>query len=120
MSVTARMIAEYAAAVGEDERQFSRGARAPEMFAAVYSAPAIRGVLLEALAGRGPLIHAAQELEWHAPVHAGDRIATRVRLEETAARAGYRSLCFCSISHNHERQLVSQARWTVLVPEGSA
>ncbi len=120
MSVTARMIADYAAAVGEDDRQFSRGAPAPEMFAAVYAAPVIRGVLLETLAGRGPLIHAAQELEWHAPVHAGDRIATRVRLEETAARAGYRSLCFCSISHNHERQLVSQARWTVLVPEGSS
>jgi len=111
--ITARLIADYAEAVGE---KLSEGAPAPAMFAVVYAAPAIERLMRASLAGRGPLIHGAQEFEWDAPVWAGDCIVTRARLEASEVRGAYRALRFCSISHNHARLPVSRGRWTILVP----
>jgi acyl dehydratase len=116
--VTAEMIAGYAAAVGEEALPFSDGAPAPPMFAVVYAAPAVWRTVVAAVAGLTPLIHIAQELSWYAPVHAGDRIATRAWLEGSSVEGAHRTLHFCSISHNERRRLVSRGRWTILMPDG--
>jgi acyl dehydratase len=116
--VTAESIADYAAAVGEPTAAFGKGTTAPPMFAAVYTAPAIWRAVVATVEGRGPLIHAAQEFEWYAPVRAGDRIVTRARLVEEGGEGAYRSLRFRSLSHNDRRGLVSRGLWTILVPEG--
>jgi len=116
--VTAELIAGYAAAVGEEALAFSSGAPAPPMFAVVYAAPAVWQVVLAAAKGSGPLIHAAQELNWYAPVHAGDRIVTRARLERASGDGTHRMLRFLSVSRNERRCLVARGRWTILVPEG--
>jgi acyl dehydratase len=116
--ITAELIADYAAAVGEDAIAFGEGAAAPPMFAAVYSAPAIWQAVVATVAGPGPLIHAAQEFEWYAPVRAGDRIVTRARLVEDGFDGVHRSLRFRSLSHNGCRDLVSRGLWTILVPTG--
>jgi N-terminal half of MaoC dehydratase len=116
--VTVELIAGYAAAVGEEALAFSSGAPAPPMFAVVYAAPEVWQVVLAVVAGSGPLIHAAQELNWYAPVHAGDRILTRARLEQASVDGPHRMLRFASVSRNERAQLVSGGRWTILVPEG--
>ncbi len=118
VQISAEMITEYAAAVGEEALAFSKGVAAPPMFAAVYSAAAIWQLVVATVEGAGPLIHAAQEFEWYAPVRAGDRIATRARLERDSVDGARRSLSFCSVSHNERRDLVSRGLWTILVPEG--
>ena len=118
VDITVELIADYAAAIGEEALAYSSGAPAPPMFAVVYAAPAIWWTVLAAVDGSGPLIHAAQEFEWYAPVRAGDRIATRARLERTSIDGAHRTLCFRSISRNERRGLVSRGRWTILVPEG--
>lgn len=118
VEITAELIAEYAAAVGERPQAFDRGAAAPPMFAVVYSAPAVWETVIATVNGPGPLIHAAQEFEWHAPVHAGDRIATRARLDREDTAGGHPSFRFRSISHRGN-DLVCEGRWTILAPEGS-
>ena len=117
VEVTAELIAEYAAAVGEQPRAYDRGAAAPPMFAVVYSAPAIWETMVASVEGPGPLIHAAQEFEWYAPVRAGDRIATRARLDRRDTEGAHPSLRFRSIS-SRGGDLVSRGLWTILVPEG--
>jgi hypothetical protein len=117
VQVTADLIANYAAAVGEGIPAFSEGIPAPPMFAAVYAAPAIWKAVIAAVDGSGPLIHAAQKFDWYAPVCAGDRITTRVRLGEKSVKGAYRTLRFRSVSHNDRRDLVSRGLWTILVPE---
>lgn len=115
--VTTDLIANYAAAVGEETLAFGEGTPAPPMFAAVYMAPAIWKAVVATVDGSGPLIHAAQKFDWYAPVRAGDRIVTRVRLGEKSVKGGYRALRFCSVSHNDRRELVARGVWTILVPE---
>lgn len=118
VAVTAELIAGYAAAVGEEQLAFAAGAPAPAMFAVVYAAPAIWQTVVASVEGSGPLIHAAQEFEWYAPVHAGERIATRARLERASTEGAQRTLRFRSVSRNERRRLVSRGSWTILVPEG--
>lgn len=118
--VTAELIAGYAAAVGEEPLAFSSGAPAPPMFAVVYAAPAVWRTVVAAVDGTGPLIHTAQELRWYAPVHAGDHILTRARLEWASVDGAHRTLRFSSVSRNERRRLVSRGRWTIRVPEGGA
>lgn len=118
VEVTAALIAEYVAAVGEEPRAFDRGAAAPPMFAVVYSAPAIWEAVVATVDGSGPLIHAAQEFEWYAPVRAGDRIATRARLDRKGTAGAHPSLRFRSISRRGD-DLISQGLWTILAPEGN-
>jgi acyl dehydratase len=117
VQVTADLIADYAAAVGEEILAFDEGIPAPLMFAAVYMAPAVWKAVLAVADGPGPLIHAAQKFDWYAPVRAGDRITTRVRLGGKSVKGGYRTMRFRSISHNDRRDLVSRGLWTILVPE---
>ena len=117
VEITAELIAKYAAAVGERPQAFDRGAAAPPMFAVVYSAPAIWETIVATVEGPGPLIHAAQEFEWYAPVRAGDRIATRARLDREDTEGAHPSLRFRSISRRGS-DVVSRGRWTILAPEG--
>ena len=116
--IATESISAYCVAVGEPPRAFDKGAAAPPMFAAVYSAAAIWQAVVATVRGPGPLIHAAQEFEWFAPVRAGDRIATRARLEAEGVKGIHRSLHFRSLSHNGRRELVTRGLWTILVPEG--
>jgi acyl dehydratase len=118
IDVTVKQIVAYAHAIGEEVLPFERGCAAPPMFAVIYAAPALWQTVLDCLSGAGPVIHAAQELEWYAPVRAGDRIATRARLDHEATDGGNRTLRFRSISHNGSGELVSRGLWTIFVPEG--
>ncbi|HEU4393532.1 MAG TPA: MaoC family dehydratase [Solirubrobacterales bacterium] len=118
VDVTTEQIVDYARATGEDVLRFEQDGVAPPMFAVIYAAPAVWRTVLGCLRGEGPVIHAAQELEWFAPVRAGDRIATRARLDHEAVDGGKRTLRFRSVSHNGGGELVSRGLWTVLVPEG--
>jgi N-terminal half of MaoC dehydratase len=115
--VTAELIGRYAAVVDEEPRPFGNGAPAPPMFAVVYAAPAIWETVVATVDRSRPLIHAAQEFEWFAAVHAGDRIATRARLERESATGAHPALCFRSVSRRGE-ELVSRGVWTILMPEG--
>jgi acyl dehydratase len=118
VEITAELIAAYAAAVGEGATGLDEGAAAPPMFAAVYAAAAIWRALVATVEGGGPLVHAAQEFEWFAPVRAGDRIATRARLDDVSTVGAHRSLRFRSVSRNERDELVSRGLWTIVVPEG--
>lgn len=115
--IAAESIAAYCAAVGEPPRAFDKGEAAPPMFAAVYSAAAIWQVVAATVRGPGPLIHAAQEFEWFAPVRACDRIVTRARLEADDVVGAHRSLRFRSLSCNDRRELVARGLWTILLPD---
>jgi len=115
--VTAEAIGRYAAAVGEEACPFADGAAAPPMFAVVYAAEAVWEAVVATVDGSGPVIHAAQELEWRAPVRAGDRIVTRVRLESRSAGGAHPTLYFRSVSRRGE-EIVSGGIWTILTPAG--
>lgn len=117
VEITAELISAYAAAVGEEPSPFDEGAAAPPMFAVVYAAPAVWETVIATVDGSGPLIHAAQEFEWYAPVHAGDCIATRAWLDRESVAGAHPALHFHSVSRCG-RDLVSRAIWTILAPEG--
>ena len=118
VEVGAGQIAAYAEVVGEEPADYEGGAPAPPMFAVVYSAPAIWQAVLAEVEFGAMLVHAAQEFEWLAPVLAGDRIATAVRLAEEAPLGGHRGMLFDSVSRNAGGELVSRGRWTIISPEG--
>lgn len=115
--VTVESIRRYATAVGEELRPFAGGAAAPPMFAVVYAAPAIWEVVVATVDGSRPLIHAAQEIEWYAPVRAGDRLLTRARLERKSDDGAHPALYFRSVSRRGEG-VVSRGIWTILTPQG--
>ncbi len=117
--LTMGLVSAYVGAVGEDSTVLCEGMAAPPMMAAVYAAPAIWGTVIEAVEGKGPLIHLAQEFEWFAPVCIGEYVYTRARLSEVDALGAHSSLRFRSVSCNGEGRVVSQGSWTILKPEAS-
>jgi acyl dehydratase len=120
-------IREYAHATGEtDPRHLDPEAAraagyadvvAPPMFAAVYCAPAIGPAILDPEVGIdfARMVHGAQEFEWHAPVVAGDEIATEATLEDKAERGGLSFFTFRTVSTNQRGETVCEGRWTNIV-----
>jgi acyl dehydratase len=119
-------VREYAAAVGETsplhfDPEAARAAGfedvvAPPMFAAVYCSPAIGPALLDPRYGIdfARLLHAAQEFTWHAPVVAGDVIATECELTDTTTRGDMKYFTFTTRSTNQRGELVCEGTWTNL------
>jgi acyl dehydratase len=120
-------IREYALATGEsDPRHLDPEAAraagypdvvAPPMFAAVYCGPAIGPALLDPEVGIdfARMVHGAQEFSWHAPVVAGDEIATEATLEEKAERGGLQFFTFRTVSVNQRGETVCEGKWTNIV-----
>lgn len=120
-------VREYAAAVGEEsplhfDPEAARAAGfadvvAPPMFAAVYCGPAIGPALLDPEVGINfsRLLHGAQSFTWHAPVVAGDEIATEAELTGTSERAGVKYYVFATRSTNQNGELVCEGEWTNIV-----
>jgi acyl dehydratase len=120
-------IREYAHATGEtDPRHLDPEAAraagyadvvAPPMFAAVYCAPAIGPAIVDPEVGIdfARMVHGAQEFEWHAPVVAGDEIATEATLEDKAERGGLSFFTFRTVSTNQRGETVCEGRWTNIV-----
>ncbi len=120
-------IREYAAAVGETdpvyfELEAARAAGyadlvAPPMFAAVYSAPALRPAILDPAVGIdfAMMVHGGQEFVWGAPVVAGDEITTAARITEISERSGMGFYVLASESENQHGELVCTGTWTNIV-----
>ena len=120
-------VREYAHAVGETDPRYldPEAAReagfadvvAPPMFAAVYCAPAIGPAILDPEVGIdfARMVHGAQEFTWHAPVVAGDEIATTAELAERAERGGLTFFTFRTVSTNQRGETVCEGLWTNIV-----
>jgi acyl dehydratase len=120
-------VREYAHAVGETDPLYldpdaARAAGyadvvAPPMFAAVYCTPAVAPAILDPEVGIdfARMVHGAQEFTWHAPVVAGDEIATEAALEESSERGGLGFFVFTTRSVNQRGELVCEGRWTQIV-----
>jgi acyl dehydratase len=120
-------IREYALATGEtDPRHLDvEAARAagyadvvaPPMFAAVYCLPAVGPAILDPEVGIdfARMVHGAQEFTWHAPVVAGDEIATEAELADKSERGGLGFFTFRSTSVNQRGEAVCEGTWTNIV-----
>ena len=120
-------IAEYARAIGEQERvYFDRGAArdagfrdvvAPPMFAVVYSAGALIHALFDHELGVdfARLVHGAQEFDWDEPVCCGDVISTVASVDDIAEKAGNGFFTLGSVSTNQEGAGVVRGTWTHIV-----
>ena len=102
-----------------------RAAVAPPVFAAVYVARSLAGAMFDPIAGIfDPALGLAgyrfvqrrQELRWHEPVCAGDRIETVARLAGAEDRDGARYRTFESESVNQSGELVLEGRYEGVVP----
>ncbi len=110
--VAASAVSSYARAVGET---YHDGAPAPRMFAAVYAAPAVWPVVLEAAGGRRPILHLAQEFQWAGEVAVGDTITTSASAQGAEQRAGSEMLIVRSRSVNQHGMEVAAGAWTIMI-----
>jgi acyl dehydratase len=120
-------IREYSLAIGAEnpvhhdpEAAKAAGFRdlvAPPMFCVVYSAPAMRPVILDPEVGinLAAMLHGSQEFEWDEPVCAGDVITTVPRCTEIYEKDGKGFYVFESNSTNQEGNQTVKATWTNIV-----
>lgn len=120
-------IREYARAVGETnpvhlDVEAARAAGyadvvAPPMFAVVYCAPSVGPPIFDPdLEINFPMmVHGGQELEWGAPVVAGDEITTTASVKEIREDGGRGYYVFESISTNQRGEQVCKGTWTQIV-----
>ena len=120
-------IREFASAVGEDgavhhDLDAARAAGyadvvAPPMFAVVYASRAIAPALFDPDVGIdfARMVHGGQELEWGAPVVAGDEVATEVAVKDVSERGGMAFYVFESRSTNQDGETVCTGTWTNIV-----
>jgi acyl dehydratase len=120
-------IREFASAVGETDPRFHdvEAAReagfadvvAPPMFASVYAGRAVFPVVLHPDTGIdfSRMVHGGQEFTWHAPVVAGDEIATEAEFTGKAKQGALNVFTFTSRSVNQRGELVCEGTWTNIV-----
>jgi acyl dehydratase len=121
-AVTAEAIALYARACNEtNPRYFESGAPggilAPPMFAVVVTwlpvlsamtDPELRTDLIR-------LLHAAQDMEFFAPIRPGDTITAEARIAAIEAAPGGETLALNLTASNQHGELVNRTRFTVLI-----
>ena len=97
--VSAAKIAEFAAALGDDNPRYQGAdAIAPPTFTALVSAAAWESMFADAeldLALRR-IVHGDQRFRYHRPVRAGDQITAALTIEKVRVRAGSEILT-CSV-----------------------
>ena len=120
-------VREYALAVGETgplhhdpeaaRKMGFKDVVAPPMFAVVFSSRPMAEAIFDPEVGIdfARMVHGAQEFVWHAPIVAGDEIATQVTFLDVSERAGRRFFTHESRSTNQDGDLVVVGTWTQIV-----
>jgi acyl dehydratase len=120
--VTRDAIQNYAHACNDDNPRYFNpagpdGTVAPPLFAAVVTWMPVISALTdpELRADLIRLLHTAQDMEFHAPIRAGDRISATARLAEIVAVAGGEALTLELDATNQNGEQVNRTRFTVLI-----
>jgi acyl dehydratase len=106
-------VADFIDATGDDPARWFE--HAPPGYAAVALIAVAGGLLDEALATYGAVIHTRQRFEWHAPLAVGDRVEVTGAVTSTKERAGMTFVDFAA-----EAGGWVTARSSFLMTEGAA
>jgi acyl dehydratase len=120
-------VREYALAVGEASplhhdpavarKNGFRDVVAPPMFAVVFCSRPMAQAIFDPEVGIdfSRMVHGAQEFAWHAPIVAGDEIATEVTFLGMTERDGRKFFTHETRSTNQDGELVVVGTWTQIV-----
>lgn len=120
--VTAAAAQSYARAINEDNPVFFEpgpgGALlAPPLFSAVFHPPALGKAIADPELGMDfkRALHGEQDMRFHAPIRAGDRISTSVSIESIEEKPSGETICLALESHNQDRRPVDTTLFTLFV-----